>query len=226
MRFAEVPGEPAGQSPAGRLKRQLPELDAVTVDGFGTLVELVDPAPALQRALQECGVERAPGEIAGAFAAEATYYRARSHRGRDTVTLAALRAECAGVFLRTLGIEKEVDGFTNAFVSALRFRPVEGAVETLRRLRAHGLALAVVANWDVGLHDHLAGLGISPLVDTVVTSAEAGAAKPDPAIFLLALERLAVDPARALHVGDEPLDEEGARAAGMRFAPAPLRSLL
>jgi HAD superfamily hydrolase (TIGR01509 family) len=69
-------------------------------------------------------------------------------------------------------------------------------------------------------------LGVAPLVDTIVTSAEAGAAKPDPAIFRLALERLRVQPERALHVGDEPLDEEGARAAGMHFAPAPLRSLL
>jgi len=39
---------------------------------------------------------------------------------------------------------------------------------------------------------------------------------------LAALERLDVEPARALHVGDEPIDEQGARAAGMRFLPAPL----
>ena len=57
---------------------------------------------------------------------------------------------------------------------------------------------------------------------TVVTSAEAGAPKPAPAIFLLALKRLGVHPERAAHVGDSPADEEGARAAGMQFQPAPL----
>ena len=97
-----------------------------------------------------------------------------------------------------------------------------GAVETLDRLRGRGLDLAVVSNWDVGLTEHLERIGAGRLFSTVVTSAEAGAAKPDPAVFRLALERLGVEPARALHVGDEDEDEQGAAAAGMRFAPAPL----
>jgi HAD superfamily hydrolase (TIGR01509 family) len=61
---------------------------------------------------------------------------------------------------------------------------------------------------------------------TVVTSAEAGAPKPDPEPFHLALRRLAVAPERALHVGDSPADEEGARAAGLHFLPAPLTSIV
>jgi FMN hydrolase / 5-amino-6-(5-phospho-D-ribitylamino)uracil phosphatase len=55
-----------------------------------------------------------------------------------------------------------------------------------------------------------------------VTSAEVGAAKPSPAPFLTALERLGVEPGRALHIGDHPKDKDGAAAAGMHFAPAPL----
>ena len=65
-------------------------------------------------------------------------------------------------------------------------------------------------------------LELEGLFDAVVTSAEAGAAKPDPAVFLLALARLGVPPAHAAHVGDSEADEEGARAAGLRFVPAPL----
>jgi len=56
----------------------------------------------------------------------------------------------------------------------------------------------------------------------VVTSAQAGAPKPDPAVFTLALELLGVQPSRALHVGDSDADEAGGSAAGMQFAPAPL----
>ena len=82
----------------------------------------------------------------------------------------------------------------------------------------------MVANWDSALPIHLARLALDRYFSTVVTSAEAGAPKPDPAPFRLALERLGVDAGRALHVGDEQADELGAAAAGMRFAPAPLAS--
>ena len=55
-----------------------------------------------------------------------------------------------------------------------------------------------------------------------MTTAEAGAPKPEPAVFRLALERLGVEPGRALHVGDEPGDEEGARRPGCASRRAPL----
>ena len=44
-----------------------------------------------------------------------------------------------------------------------------------------GLRLVVVSNWDVSLHEVLARTGLTPLLDGAVTSAEVGAAKPDPA---------------------------------------------
>jgi putative hydrolase of the HAD superfamily len=53
-------------------------------------------------------------------------------------------------------------------------------------------------------------------VDAVVISAELGVAKPDPAIFNAALERLGAVAGDALHVGDSiEADVEGARAAGI-----------
>ena len=198
------------------------DLDAVTIDGFGTLLTLADPVPRLQEALRAQGVERARDDVAAAFAREGSYYRAQSHRGRNPESLAALRLECVTVFLDPLQAPIQPGDFVDDFIGSLRFEAVPGAVETVERLRAASLLLAVVANWDVSLHEHLEMLGLDRLFDTVVTSAEAGAPKPDPRIFQLALERLGVTPARALHVGDEPKDEEGARAAGMQFAPAPL----
>ena len=197
------------------------DLDAVTVDGYGTLLELPDPGAALAEALAHAGLTRSREEVAAAFAAEARYYRPRSHLGRDQTSLAALRLDCVRVFLDELRAELEPEPFVEAFIGSLVFAPVPGAVETLERLAARA-RLAVVANWDQSLHEHLARLGLDRFFDAVVTSAEAGAAKPDPAIFHLALGRLGIEPARALHVGDEPADEEGALAAGMRFLPAPL----
>jgi putative hydrolase of the HAD superfamily len=198
------------------------DLDAVTVDGYGTLLQLVDPVPGLRAALAGHGVERDDDAVARAFRAEVAHYRPRAHEGRDPAALAALRHDCVTVFLRDLGEPLEPDGFVDAFIASLVFEPVPGAEETLRELRQRGLRLAVVANWDCALPEHLERLGLDQLVDTVVTSARAGVAKPDPAIFELALAELGVTAGRALHVGDEQVDEEGAKAAGLAFAPAPL----
>ena len=194
-------------------------VDAVTIDAYGTLVTLRDPVPALAESLRARGVDRTVEQVREAFRAEVAYYVPRSHEGRDEATLAFLRHDCARVFLEAAGAELDPDEFAPAFVAALEFEPAPGAVEAAQALAAHGIATAVVSNWDVGLHDHLRRLGLDL---PVVTSAEAGAPKPNPAIFRLALERLGVIPERALHVGDSPADEEGARAAGMQFRPAPL----
>jgi HAD superfamily hydrolase (TIGR01509 family) len=198
------------------------ELGAVTVDGFGTLVELESPVASLANALEERGVERQQSDVARAFAAEAHHYRLHAHVARDGKTLAALRLECVMVFLRELAAPLEPEEFVDAFLAALVFRPAEGAVEALAVLQANGLKLAVVSNWDCSLPERLDALELLGHFDTVVTSADAGVPKPEPNAFLLALERLEVAANRALHIGDEEADERGARSAGMHFAPAPL----
>jgi putative hydrolase of the HAD superfamily len=198
------------------------DLDAVTVDGYGTLLTLIDPVPSLVRSLAERGLDRDPDLVREAFAAEVAYYRPEAVRGRDTETLAALRGDCTGVFLRAAGADLDPVTFVDAFMASIRFEAVPGALGTLASLRARGLELALVSNWDVGLAEHVERLGADGLFSAVVTSAEAGAPKPDPTVFRVALERLGVEPRRALHVGDESEDEQGASAAGMRFAHAPL----
>ncbi len=193
----------------------LAEIDAVTIDGFGTMLGLDDPVPKLSALLP--GYERT--EIERAFRAEVDYYSANSHTARDAETLAELRAGCTTAFNEALGSSLTSEEYNGAFT----FHVLPGVAEALRTLSARGLALAVVANWDFGLHDHLASHGLARWFDTVVVSGEVGVRKPDPAAFWLALERLGVLPERAVHVGDHPPhDEEGARAAGMRFEPAPL----
>ena len=196
---------------------RLSELDAVTIDAYGTLVTLVDPVPALQAALAARAVERSAEQVKAAFRAEAEFYTPRSHER----PLEDLRRRCVAVFLEAADAALDADEFVAPFVDALVFEPLPGAVEAVRRLRGHGLALAVVSNWDETLPERMAIFD----VDAIVSSSEAGAPKPDPAIFRLALERLGVRPERALHAGDSPADEEGARAAGMRFASAPLSEL-
>jgi HAD superfamily hydrolase (TIGR01509 family) len=198
------------------------ELEAVTVDGFGTLVQLEDPVAPLVEALEKHDIDRSPSDVARAFAVEAGHYRLHAHTGRDRETLASLRRDCVAVFLREVEAAVEPDAFVEAFLGALVFRPADGALQALAKLRERGLKLAVVSNWDCSLPERLEALGLLTLFGAVVTSAEAGVPKPGPDAFLLALERLGVEANRALHVGDEKADERGARAAGMHFAPAPI----
>ena len=198
------------------------ELEAVTVDGYGTLLRLHDPVPTLRASLGAHGIERTEAEIGEAFLAEVGHYRPRSHLAHDTESLASLRLDCVRVFLEALGEPLPPGDFVDAFIASLVFQPIAGAIETLDLLRGQGLRLAVVANWDCALEEQLDRTNLARFFDVVVTSAGAGVAKPDPGIFELALGRLGVPPSRALHVGDEPVDEEGARAAGLAFAHAPL----
>ena len=200
-------------------------LEAVTLDAFGTLLDLVDPVERLRAALATQGLERDGEAIERAFAAEVAHYVPRSLEGKDEPSLAALRRDCAAVFLRELGAALDPADFAPAFVAALEFRLLPGTAGALDRLRAAGLALACVANWDYTLPEHLARAGVADRFATVVTSAQAEAAKPDPAIFRVALARLGVEPGRALHVGDDEADRAGALAAGLSFAPPPLATL-
>jgi putative hydrolase of the HAD superfamily len=63
----------------------------------------------------------------------------------------------------------------------------------------------------------LEAIGLAERFPLIVASGEVGVAKPDPAIFVLACERLGVEPAEAAHVGDRlDLDAHGAAAAGLR----------
>jgi putative hydrolase of the HAD superfamily len=59
--------------------------------------------------------------------------------------------------------------------------------------------------------------GLVELVDGAISSAEAGAAKPAPAIFERALELAGAGAAGAMHAGDSlRYDVAGALAAGLR----------
>src|SRR4051812_31023103 len=118
------------------------DLDAVTLDAFGTLVELRDPVVPLDRALRRAGVERAPDAIAAAFRAEVDYYVPRSASGRDEASLAVLRRDCAAVFLEALDAPLDPGSFVAPYADALEFAPLKGAVEAVTALRRRGLALA------------------------------------------------------------------------------------
>jgi putative hydrolase of the HAD superfamily len=87
---------------------------------------------------------------------------------------------------------------------------------TLARLKARNLELGIISNFDSRLFTVMRGLGIADVFDTVTISSLVQAAKPAPRIFHIALEKHAVDPDEAVHIGDSLREDvEGAKKAGL-----------
>jgi len=192
--------------------------DLVLLDALGTIVDLEPPWPRLVTALRARGARVTENDARRAMIAEMTYYRAHCDSARDRERLVALRRRCAEVVAGELG--DAVAGLSgnevhDAMLEALRFTPFEEVPGVLIALRAAGARLVVVSNWDISLHDVLAETALDGLLDGVLTSAEIGAAKPDPLLLRRALALAGeVEPERALMVGDGPQDVEAARRAG------------
>jgi len=195
----------------------------VTLDALGTLVALRQPAPLLVAELRARGAQCGEGQATAAIAAEIAYYRAHMHTGVDVASLAALRERCADVLgAQLLRAGAQLHGLSrtallDVLLAALRFEPFPEVPAALRSLRAAGHALVVVSNWDVSLHEMLRRSGLDALVDGALSSAEAGVAKPAPAIFERALALVGAQRGDGLHAGDSlEHDVAGARAAGLR----------
>jgi len=198
----------------------------ITLDALGTLVALRPPVPLLAAELAARGVAVDARQAAAALRAEITYYRAHHDTAPDASSLARLRASCAAVLGEALvaagapaARELPAAELQSALLASLRFDPYPEVPATLAELRAAGHRLVVVSNWDVSVHEMLRTTGLDALVDGAVSSAEAGAAKPAPAIFERAIALAGGDGEGALHAGDSlEHDVAGALAAGLRAA--------
>ena len=92
--------------------------------------------------------------------------------------------------------------------------PWPEAPDVLKRL-SERVRIGVVTNCSEELGQRAAArVGVH--FDTVATAEAAGAYKPSPEPYRLALDRLGVPPARALFVAGSPKDIGGASGAGMR----------
>ncbi len=96
-------------------------------------------------------------------------------------------------------------------------RPHAGAKETLARLRAEGVATGIITNgYSYFQEMKIAHHGFAGLTDFVLVSEAAGAHKPDPKIFQIALERAGAVASEAWHVGDHLVNDiGGAERAGL-----------
>lgn len=101
----------------------------------------------------------------------------------------------------------------------LRLFRRRGLLSEIANHRQRGGQAALVSDYPA--REKLAALNSTALFDVIVASGEPGGPsrlKPDPEGYLLAAQRLGVEPDRCLVIGDRAdADGEAARRAGMRF---------
>jgi HAD superfamily hydrolase (TIGR01549 family) len=103
---------------------------------------------------------------------------------------------------------------TRAWERAEHFELYEDALPVLDELTARGLKLGLLSNTGRDLDVFVSHHGIE--VDAILTSRIHGKTKPHETIFRAMLAKLAVAPATAVMVGDDPEDDiAGARSVGM-----------
>lgn len=101
----------------------------------------------------------------------------------------------------------------------------DGVSETLHELKRRGIRLGVVTNTfnpPSEKAEWFKAVGIEDIWDSYADSCELGVVKPDPAIYLAALDPLNIAPEDAAFVGHAQVEIDGAKALGMttiRFNP-------
>lgn len=123
-------------------------------------------------------------------------------------------------FCHLTGLERDADAIVKEihehYLSARAWKIYEDVKPCLKELKRDHLVLGVVSNWSTSLKDLLRDLQLLPYFEVVTSSADIGYRKPNPLIFELTLETLALSPDEVVHVGDRiDADVKGAQEAGI-----------
>ena len=171
---------------------------AAWIDHTSRLAALLGVEPeALARALDESYPERATGALGDV---------------RRTLRTLATRL---GAQLTEDRLDKACQLRQAIQESLFRLRPE--ALPVIGQLRSRGLRIGLVSDCTSELPAAWPRLPLAALVDAPVFSCVEGTRKPDPRLFRAVTERLAVDPAACLYVGDGGGRElTGSAAVGMR----------
>jgi putative hydrolase of the HAD superfamily len=173
---------------------------AAITDGFGSiLVELGYPLPSerLRQIVDRARVAMMTNDHLGP-GPEFAISKARAAERRDQLIEAILQ----GAAVREDEIARCRAAIQASLVTPRFFRLFPEVQEVLSTLRAAGLRLAVVSNWEPRLHLLCRGHGLEPYLEFVLTSEQEGFAKPGPRLFRRALELADTPPSQVVHVGD------------------------
>ena len=189
---------------------------AVTFDVGGTLIE---PWPSVGQLYADAAARHGCGSIPAGLL-QSRFRDAWRTRPRFDHARAGWAALVDEVFRGLTDAPPSATFFPELygrFAQADSWRVFGDVAPTLDALAAAGVRLGIISNWDERLRPLLRSLDLERRFESIVISCEAGAVKPDGAIFDLAAAAFGLPPASILHVGDSlDHDVRGARAAGFR----------
>jgi beta-phosphoglucomutase len=184
---------------------------AVTNPGqFGVIFDvdgvLVDSAAPHWRSWQVLAFER------GQILSETQFTAAFGRQNHDVISM--LFGDVSTAQMPAMADRKEA-----IYRDLIRHQPpiVSGAVDLVQALSAGGVRMAVGssaprANIDLVL----SAMGVTDLVNVIISAEDVTRGKPDPQVFTLACERLSLPAECCVVIEDAPVGIQAARAAGTR----------
>ncbi|MFC1920871.1 HAD family hydrolase [Chloroflexota bacterium] len=98
----------------------------------------------------------------------------------------------------------------------IKFVLFDDVIPALKAIKEKNLTIGILTNIESGMEPICRELGIDSYLDLIITSGDAGADKPQPQIFLAALNKAGVKAREAIHVGDQyKIDIAGAMGVGI-----------
>jgi putative hydrolase of the HAD superfamily len=205
-------------------------LKAVFFDWFNTLADYYPPREELQsQAIGEFGFSVSTEQVKPAlldadkivFDENARYpMRLRSKKEQTEVYI---RYET--LLLKNIGIDLSDDINTVAEIfqraqelyGDIGFVLYDDVIPVMKKLKEVDMKIGLITNLEIDMKPICSGLGLDPYLDFIVTSGEAGSDKPQPEIFMLALNKAGVEASEVVHIGDQyKIDAVGAMNVGIR----------
>ena len=155
--------------------------------------------------------------MADAVGVERGRFRKVWHAGRPSRETGPI-ADHLNALMAELDVEADVDELIELRREWAKrtLVPRPDALETLAELRRRGHLLGLISVCSEDVPRVWDETPLSGMLDQTIFSCDVGMSKPDPRIYAIACERLAVEPAECLFVGDGANDElPGAERAGM-----------
>lgn len=140
----------------------------------------------------------------------------------ETITYNTFNQECS-IVKRHCAIE-QFSNFTEYFTELYEYFKTaecwviyEEVILILNEWQKQGIELGIISNFDTRIFTVLDNLKLSKYFQTITISSLTGVAKPNPKIFLTALEKHHCQPDKAWYIGDSlKEDYEGSQSVGMQ----------
>ena len=197
---------------------------AILFDWVDTLAQIVpDWSEIWLGTLSEAGIELTRKDIVrGIRSAELQIPEGRPMKWEDSaeedifVRYMQIILEEAGAVVPGRKVILSIISKIYKLFSKCTYELFDDVIPVINKLKTHNTILGVISNMHGGLQAVCNQLKLAPYLDFTLTSGEAGANKPEPAIFLEAIKRSGISASQTIYVGDQyEIDILGAEKVGL-----------